>query len=445
MVSSMKKLKKKEFIELIIIFCFTLAFTMFCSRLTLDEAWNYGFAYSIANGLIPYRDFNMIITPLHPFIGSVFLLIFGKNILSFHIFNALICTALFYQLKKTTNKYVYLVYIFILSLASPNYNLLCLLFLFVLINLEKKKSNDYLIGIVLGLTFLTKQNIGIYLCFPSLLTKNIKKIFKRIIGFLIPVSLFVIYLLAMNSFNDFINYAFGGMSSFAKDNLYIDKFLILVILCLIYLIYRYIKTNDIKYVYLLLFQLIAYPLFNFYHIFLAFIPVLTDFLANLKFKIPKIYIKLYYIILTLIIIFVNCYNFSTGVWKVSDDFLVFKYRTMEADIAYKIELVTDYIKNNDNVFIIDDEAYLYRLETDMSVTKYDLLNNGNLGKNGEEIIIKEFEQFCKKNTCRFLLDLNEFFRGGSQTNEKIHNYVKNNYQIKGAVANFTIYGSEVVE
>ena len=43
------------------------------------------------------------------------------------------------------------------------------------------------------------------------------------------------------------------------------------------------------------------------------------------------------------------------------------------------------------------------------------------------------------------MDLNEFFRGGSQTNEKIHNYVKNNYQIKGAVANFTIYGSEVVE
>jgi len=34
----------------------------------LDEIWNFNFARNIANGLIPYKDFNMLQTPLLPFI-----------------------------------------------------------------------------------------------------------------------------------------------------------------------------------------------------------------------------------------------------------------------------------------------------------------------------------------------------------------------------------------
>jgi len=41
--------------------------------------------------------------------------------------------------------------------------------------MENKKTNNYVIGIVLGLTFLTKQNIGIMLCIPTIFTKDIKK------------------------------------------------------------------------------------------------------------------------------------------------------------------------------------------------------------------------------------------------------------------------------
>lgn len=34
----------------------------------LDEIWNFNFARNIANGLIPYNDFNMLQTPLLSFI-----------------------------------------------------------------------------------------------------------------------------------------------------------------------------------------------------------------------------------------------------------------------------------------------------------------------------------------------------------------------------------------
>ena len=42
----------------------------------LDEIWNYNFAQNISNGLVPYRDFNMLQTPLLPFIVAFFLFLF---------------------------------------------------------------------------------------------------------------------------------------------------------------------------------------------------------------------------------------------------------------------------------------------------------------------------------------------------------------------------------
>lgn len=42
----------------------------------LDEIWNYNFAKNIADGLIPYKDFNMLQTPLLPFITGLILKVF---------------------------------------------------------------------------------------------------------------------------------------------------------------------------------------------------------------------------------------------------------------------------------------------------------------------------------------------------------------------------------
>ena len=58
------KNNKNYILELILIFIVTILFNLFINGLTNDEVWNYGFAYNISNGLIPYKDFNMIITPL---------------------------------------------------------------------------------------------------------------------------------------------------------------------------------------------------------------------------------------------------------------------------------------------------------------------------------------------------------------------------------------------
>ena len=183
-----KILKNKyHILELILIFVITLSYNLICANISGDEIWNYGFSYNIANGLIPYKDFNMIINPLFPILGAIFLSIFGKNFLIYHIFNALICTSIFYIIKKQTEYNYHFIYILILLNSYPSYNLLCLLLLYILTFCENKKTNDYLIGIILGLTFLTKQHIGIMLCIPTLFTKNKKVILKRIIGFFLSI------------------------------------------------------------------------------------------------------------------------------------------------------------------------------------------------------------------------------------------------------------------
>ena len=67
-------MKDKTKAKLIDISFFVIMMLLFASTVlirnlaNLDEIWNFNFARNIANGLIPYNDFNMLQTPLFPFI-----------------------------------------------------------------------------------------------------------------------------------------------------------------------------------------------------------------------------------------------------------------------------------------------------------------------------------------------------------------------------------------
>ena len=63
-------MKEKTKAKLIDISFFVIMMLLFASTVlirklaNLDEIWNFNFARNIANGLIPYNDFNMLQTPL---------------------------------------------------------------------------------------------------------------------------------------------------------------------------------------------------------------------------------------------------------------------------------------------------------------------------------------------------------------------------------------------
>ena len=72
--------------------------------------------------------------------------------------------------------------------------------------ISKYSWSHYLIGFLLGITILTKHTVGLCLLFPSLYYFKEKKVLlKRVVGCLIPILVFVIYLITTNSFSSFIN------------------------------------------------------------------------------------------------------------------------------------------------------------------------------------------------------------------------------------------------
>ena len=97
-----------------------------------DEIWNYGFGYNILSGLIPYKDFNMVITPLFPYLLSFIFKIFGSKLIIYHILIAFIIVGITYLAYKKIGIYSTLIFIALLIFSSNGYNTCSLLWLFII-------------------------------------------------------------------------------------------------------------------------------------------------------------------------------------------------------------------------------------------------------------------------------------------------------------------------
>ena len=69
----------------------------------LDELWNFNFANNVENGLVPYRDFNMVQTPLLPMVNAIFLAIFGNELIVMRILACLLCAGVLFTFYKILN------------------------------------------------------------------------------------------------------------------------------------------------------------------------------------------------------------------------------------------------------------------------------------------------------------------------------------------------------
>lgn len=73
---------------------------------SLDEIWIYNFARGIANGLLPYKDISMIVSPLFPMICALFLKIFGNEMIVLRAIEVLVTASILftlYQIMKRLN------------------------------------------------------------------------------------------------------------------------------------------------------------------------------------------------------------------------------------------------------------------------------------------------------------------------------------------------------
>ena len=228
MFSKIKSYLKLHYLSILIFVGIVLAISpIILSRnlSNLDEIWNYNFARNIADGLIPYRDFNMLQTPLLPFIAGLFLKLFGNQLIVMRILAILLISSIFFmtykilQLLKVPLLYN-LAFLFTLLLLLQeyiciDYNFAISLLTLVLIYLEIKYFNCsnlqpayyFIIGLICGSCILLKQSTGIFISFASVLfpiftfenkidsKAYLKSSVIKILGILIPIVFLIIYLI----------------------------------------------------------------------------------------------------------------------------------------------------------------------------------------------------------------------------------------------------------
>lgn len=324
----MKKEKLFNIILFILIFITILSIILIKPIRDLDEIWNYNFARNVANGLVPYRDFNMLQMPLLSLICGVVLKIVTNQLFLMRILAALLCSIIMYITYKLFNmfkikKQISIIFTFIIGyllkdIFCIDYNwgtlLLVLLIIYKEINiyiidkllLKDNIKNDLLLGFLAGLTVILKQTSGILICIvllgnKLLFVKNknelkiyLKVLIYRLMGMIIPILVIFIYLIWNNAFNEFISYTIKGVSGFSnfisyKTLINFDIVGILAVLVPITFMHAWyksiIKEKDKNSYFLLVYGLamfvITFPISDKIHFLIGSLPIIILILYDL--------------------------------------------------------------------------------------------------------------------------------------------------------------------
>ena len=466
----------------------------------LDEIWNFNFARCISNGLVPYKDISMVITPLLSFLSAIFLKIFGSELFVTRVLAAILAIVnlgIIYKIcinigiKSPISKVLVLVIMYIMMdyfCLDYNFFILTLALSIILLEVKNNKQNQknkkihILIGILSGLSIITKQTIGLLICGVCILNQLffikeksdfkfvLKNIRNRAIGIIIPIIIFFIYLIAFGAFNDFIDYCILGVKTFSnnisytklvKSNEVLIKILsiaapiILIIAILLNIIYKLKKRENkiffILTVYCIPTFMMVYPIADNIHFLISIVPIYILVLYSIKIIINKIKfiekINFKYVLEFIeVISFIFIILFTGYIELKNRDDLsnLSKYSTLKHFYGVKIDsnllniikITDDYIvKSNEKVYILDTSASVYMIPIDRYNKNYDLFCIGNFGKGNEEQII---ENIIQQNDSKFLI-LNSNCDMNWQMPMKVINYVKENFSKSGQIGIFDIY------
>ena len=534
----MKKNKIKK-IYYIFIVCIYIFFTVSIKQINnLDELWVYNAAKNISNGLLPYNDFNIIVTPFAYWILGLMLKIFSQEILVMRLVVAILNTVVFLvvfnlvdilsnvveknkvkninETKKNNSISIQIIITTILIVLFNDiyvfdYNVVFIVLTLIIIYLEIKQRNitnkiinsnvkfDIIIGILLGLTILTKQSVGIVLTFASLgyrllVVKNkeelkecLKIVLSRMLGILIPVLIFSVYLIITKSFISFINYAILGISTFNnhisymnlfKENIVIKTLAILVPISLIYMFLNGIKNskkpkrkaeNDINLIifsYSIATIMLCYPIADKIHFLLgALVPIIgiiynCGLVINRKvlnskevkskkdsenhnkiinnYEIAKIILSTTCIAFLVYVSILNIFKYTQIEYK--STLKNFKYIGIDKKFEDEIKEIDEYILKQKSmgskVYILDATASVYMLPIDIYNKDYDMFLKGNLGKLGEQ---GQIEKIINSKENEIYLIKNELYSRNWQNPELVRTYIINNLENIGQIGVFDIY------
>ena len=237
----------------------------------LDELWNFNFANNVEKGLVPYRDFNMVQTPLLPMVNAIFLAIFGDELIVMRILACLLCAGILFALYKILNLLkankgislfaVIALFYMLKDYFCMDYNFAILFVILIIIYIELKRNlninenhnqsnankekhannkkdlknnkldnwkTDLILGILAGICIMLKQSTGVIVtiallgynlllvCSKEEFIQYLKSTGIKILGVLIPITIIFIYLAVNGAVDDFWDYCIAGIKTFTN-------------------------------------------------------------------------------------------------------------------------------------------------------------------------------------------------------------------------------------
>lgn len=436
-----RKFFLKYILIFVILFLSLLLFGFYNNQ--FDSMWNYSFSYAIARGQVPYRDFNMVSTPLFSFVGALSLLI-SQNYIFYMMEWAVILTVMFYFLFKLLGNNAWFMLIVLLfpflHTIVPTYNFFCIVLLVLILYLEKRKSNDWLIGFCIGLCILTKHTVGIFFLLPSLLyiREDYKKIFKRMGGLLVPCLIFFVYLIFTNSLFQFIDLCFLGLFDFSSNSSGFTVYFYLSIL-LVGIILFFIKKDykDILNYYILCCFSFLLPLFDSYHFLLFFSCFMLAVLSKLN-EFNKSFKVVLPLILTVCI--GNFFIHDGLEVKRFNNYKNLNFYFINSNLKKIIDEMNEvFLKYNgeSTLVILSTRSSFVYIGNNLDVNYFLVFLKGNYGYNGTRKLINRID----KSDNIYIINLEEFNELGDDTLYlyEVSEYVIDNYKLIDKVGDYGVY------
>lgn len=483
----MKKINKKQIFIFIAIMLFIIGEILPRELNNLDEIWNFNFARVIANGMFPYRDFNIIQGPLLPLISALFLKIFGQEMIVTRVLAIVLDSIVLFLTYKIMNKlnvkdYIkYLTLIILAIIMKPyftlDYNWLSLSLVLVIIYLELTKNKSIkqqiIIGILAGFTITIKQTTGLVISVATIvwsilktrnfedLKKYLKSILFRFFGVISIVILFLLILVSLGILTDYIDYCILGIKTFSNSISYIERLInnsnILIkllsispIIVYLALLIMYLKTKKdealVLFTYGITQMVVVYPIADESHFCLAIVPTVISIGYLINNLIEKMYEskKIEIIINNFLMSFItlcSIFFLINGIYiykaqNINMELNHFKLIPIEQQGIEQNKKMGEFIKTNQkDVYILDAVAALYMVPIDRYNKDFDMFNIGNLGSKGED---GQIEKIKKMDNSIFLIRNNNYSRNW-QNPEKVRKFIIKNLTKTGEIGIFDIY------
>lgn len=427
---------------LVILVAVAMIFLGIASPYNVDDVWCYSFSHYVVKGMLPYKDFNVIVGPLSIYLYALPLYL-QDDIYAFYfggIITNILTYILFFKVFNCFNKGEHVLaksvatgICIILSswMTKTSYNslmeLFCLAMVYILLNAALdhfiKPSAVAVLAILSAACILTKQSTGLCLacaafvgicivsseCGINTIIDNIKR-FIFIILFII-VAVFG-WMLKIGILKDFIDINMG-ISSYTVSNSHIMAFIVVYLTLLVSTTFIMIKLvlktrtldntpyffakHDSRFVLIWLFHIFMsigiYPLPNFGHIITTwFLSLVLMFLYMYYYREELIAMNKIGTILGFLFMLapLGWYIISAGMF---DHILLTNKVEAKSESSYEpdhiytyldkhADLINEYINSDaeHKYQIVHEIAVLCNIRNDDRYTKYlDMFNDGNIG------------------------------------------------------------------